>query len=196
MRFVEAKRRTATSNPVNYNGFCTSEWVLPPPAQDAPEAPSETPPETTRVPNIVSTNRGWQGRWIQGARSPLRLQEPWPMVKWYTYAMHICLYMTQPPHNQTPNNPATRHLGPQKKNYVWGLALGSYKISLILRTGLPAHGCLCFTVLSAPWVRFVEAKRPTATSNPVNYKGFCTTTIVSTIVPQTLLAIWGPGGEK
>ena len=50
------------------------------------------------------------------------------IAKWYTYAMYICLYMSQPPHDQTPNNPATRHLGP-KKNYVWGLALGSFSVT-------------------------------------------------------------------
>ena len=32
-RFVSTKRRTTSSNPVNYNGFCTSGQVPPPPAR-------------------------------------------------------------------------------------------------------------------------------------------------------------------
>ena len=38
-RFVSTKRRTTSSNPVNYHGSCTSGWVPPPPAQDPPETP-------------------------------------------------------------------------------------------------------------------------------------------------------------
>ena len=38
-RFVSTKRRTTSSNPVNYHGFCTSGRVPPPPAQDPPETP-------------------------------------------------------------------------------------------------------------------------------------------------------------
>ena len=87
-------------------------------------------PSNNRIPTIVSTlfpilfprTEDGKGDGFRGleAQTDCRSIVSTHIVKWYTYAMYICLYMTQPPHNQTPNNPATRHLGPQKK-----LCLGS-----------------------------------------------------------------------
>ena len=131
---------------------CKLQWFLhlrvgpPAPSPGCPRGTLRDPPETTRVPPGTP-------RYHQITEYPLlfplcfqycfheqrmaREMDSWGskpsdcrgivsthIAKWYTYAMYICLYMTQPPHNQTPNNPATRHLGPPKKTMFgvsrWG----------------------------------------------------------------------------